>query len=58
LLARLAHAENLNWFEAEVLSTNDKMLKLIRKLAGGQARGKWSGDVYHVEIPVRVLISN
>lgn len=56
LLAQLAQAENLEWFEAEVLSTNDKMLKLIRKLARGQARGKWSGDVYHVEIPVRILI--
>jgi len=55
LLARLAQAENLEWFEAEVLSTNDKMLKLFRKLARGQARGHWTGDVYHLEIPVRSL---
>ncbi len=55
LLARLAQVENLQWFEAEVLSTNDKMLQLLRKLSGGQARGHWTGDVYHVEIPVQVL---
>lgn len=58
LLARLAQAENLEWFEAEVLSTNDKMLKLFRKLARGQARGHWTGDVYHLEIPVRSLITD
>jgi ribosomal protein S18 acetylase RimI-like enzyme len=55
LLARLAQTEDLEWFEAEVLSTNDKMLKLFRKLARGQARGHWTGDVYHLEIPVRSL---
>lgn len=55
LLARLALAEQLEWFEAEVLSTNQKMLSLVRKLARGQAKGYWTGDVYHVEIPVQVL---
>lgn len=55
LLARLALVEQLQWFEAEVLSTNHKMLNLFRKLSLGQARGQWTGDVYHVEIPVRSL---
>jgi acetyltransferase len=55
LLARLAQAENLKWFEAEVLSSNDKMLQLLRKLAPGQARGHWTGEIYHMEVPVRIL---
>lgn len=55
LLARLALADQLDWFEAEVLSTNQKMLNLLRKLAPGQAKGHWTGDVYHVEIPVAIL---
>lgn len=55
ILARLALAENLVRFEAEVLSSNHKMLSLLRKLAPGQAQGQWTGEVYHVEIPVRTL---
>jgi RimJ/RimL family protein N-acetyltransferase len=58
LLARLAQAEDLEWFEAEVLSTNDKMLKLFRKLTRRQAHGCWTGDVYHLEIPIRSLITD
>jgi acetyltransferase len=55
LLAQLAQRERLEWFEAEVLSSNQKMLNLLRKLARDQATGHWTGDVYHVEIPVRTL---
>lgn len=55
LLAQLAWADQLEWFEAEVLSTNQKMLNLVRKLTRGQAQGSWTGDVYHVEIPVQTL---
>ncbi|MGC3961106.1 MAG: GNAT family N-acetyltransferase [Verrucomicrobiota bacterium] len=55
LLAQLALADQLEWFEAEVLSTNQKMLKLLRKLAGDEARGHWTGDVYHVELPIHIL---
>jgi acetyltransferase len=55
LLARLALAEQIECFEAEVLSSNYKMLSLVRKLTGSQAQGHWTGEVYHVEIPVRVL---
>jgi acetyltransferase len=55
LLARLALAEQIERFEAEVLSSNDKMLGLVRKLSGGRAQGHWTGDVYHMEIPVRLL---
>lgn len=57
LLARLALAEKLEWFEAEVLSSNHKMLSLLRKLASGQAQGHWTGEVYHVEILVRTLVT-
>jgi GNAT superfamily N-acetyltransferase len=55
LLAQLAQHEQLEWFEAEVLSSNQKMLNLFRKLARAHATGHWTGDVYHVEIPVRIL---
>lgn len=55
ILARLALAEKLEWFEAEVLSSNHKMLSLLHKLTSGQAQGHWTGEVYHVEIPVRTL---
>lgn len=55
LLARLAGAEGIIQFEAEVLSSNNKMHNLLRKLARGQARVQWTGDVYHWEIPVQVL---
>jgi len=55
LLARLAQADGLHWFEAEVLSTNHKMLHLFRKLSRGQAVGQWTGDVYQLRLPVAVL---
>lgn len=55
LVARLALAEGIGWFEAEVLSSNHKMLKLIRKISQGRAQGNWTGDVYHVQIPVALL---
>jgi len=55
LLAQLAQAEDLEWFEAEVLSTNRKMLSLFRKLSRGQAAGQWTGDVYHLRLPITVL---
>jgi RimJ/RimL family protein N-acetyltransferase len=55
LLARLALSEGVTRFVAEVLSSNDKMLNLIRKLACGAAQGQWTGDVYHVEMPVHIL---
>ncbi len=55
LLAQLALRERLEWFEAEILSSNLKMLNLLRKLARDHATGHWTGDVYHVEIPVQIL---
>jgi acetyltransferase len=56
LLAQLARTEALLWFEAEVLSSNHKMLALFQKLTLGQAKGEWTGDVYHLAIPVQALI--
>lgn len=56
LLAKLADAEQLQIFTAEVLSSNHKMLTLLRKLSAGQAKGMWTGEVYHVEIPVKLLL--
>lgn len=55
LLARLALSEGVSRFAAEVLSSNDKMLNLMRKLACGYEQGQWTGDVYHVEMPVHIL---
>lgn len=57
LLARLAGNDGLEIFEAEVLSTNDKMLRLFRKLAQRHTRGHWTGDVYHLEIPIQILVA-
>jgi acetyltransferase len=55
LLARLALEDRVARFEAEILSSNLKMLNLVRKLTRGQASGHWTGDVYHVEMPVSAL---
>jgi len=56
LLAKLAARDRLHTFEAEVLSSNLKMLTLLRKLAGGQSKSTWTGDVYHVEFPIQLLL--
>jgi len=54
LLADLASAEGIRWFEAEVLASNHKMLKLFKKVAP-RSSGHWTGDVYHIVIDLQTL---
>ena len=54
LLARLAHSDGIRWFEAEVLASNHKMLKLFKKVSPRSA-GQWTGDVHHVVIDLQTL---
>lgn len=56
LLARLAVQDDVKFFTAEVLSSNDKMLRLLRKISAGGGQGAWSGEVYHAEIPIAQLL--
>ncbi len=50
LLARLARSEGIRRFEADVLASNEKMLKLFDKAALGRTERRRLGDVYHVVI--------
>jgi len=54
LLARLAQAESIRWFEAEVLASNQKMLKVFKRVAP-RSSGHWTGDVYHIVIDLQSL---
>jgi acetyltransferase len=55
LLARLGRADDIRRFEAEVMTSNDKMLKLFHKLAPDRSARHWGGDVYHIVIDVEEL---
>jgi acetyltransferase len=57
LLARLAQAEGVRWFEAEVLASNHKMLNLFKKVAP-RSSGHWTGDVHHVVIDLQTLAND
>jgi acetyltransferase len=52
LLAKLARAEGIRFFEADVMTSNMGMMKLLDRV--GPARSKWhrGGDVYHVVFEV------
>lgn len=52
LLARLAVADGIRWFEADVMNSNRKMLNLFTKLAPNHTRTRRMGDVTHVEFEV------
>ena len=56
LLARLARAEGIQWFEAEVMASNHKMLKLFKKVAP-RSSGHWTGDVNHIVIDLQTVTS-
>jgi acetyltransferase len=49
LLARLAVADGIRWFEADVMNSNRKMLNLFTKLAPDHTRTRQMGDVTHLE---------
>lgn len=52
LLSRLAIADGIRWFEADVMNSNRKMLNLFTKLAPVQTRTRRMGDVTHLEFEV------
>jgi hypothetical protein len=45
LLARLALADGIRWFEANVMNSDRKMLNLFKKLTPGLNRERRLGDV-------------
>ena len=53
LLARLAKDDGIRRFEADVLASNEKMLKLFYKAALGRTVRQRLGDVYHVIIDLK-----
>jgi acetyltransferase len=58
LLAQLARAEGLRWFEAEVMASNDRMLHVFRKVAAGGFTTHWTGDNYHLVLDVQAIARN
>ena len=48
LLARLALADGISWFEAYVMNSNQKMLNLFTKLAPTLIRTRQPGDITHL----------
>lgn len=48
LLARLARADGIYWFEADVMNSNRKMLNLFKKLAPDLSRTRRMGDITHL----------
>jgi acetyltransferase len=55
LLARLAIAEGIRWFEADVMTSNQKMLNLFKKLAPDHTRTRQIGDVDHLMFEVSTV---
>jgi acetyltransferase len=52
LLARLAVADGIRWFEADVMNSNRKMLNLFTKLAPNHTRTRRMGDVTHLSYEI------
>ncbi|MBI3848931.1 MAG: GNAT family N-acetyltransferase [Verrucomicrobia bacterium] len=55
LLARLAVADGIRWFEADVMTSNQKMLNLFMKLAPEHSRTRQIGDVDHLVFEVSTV---
>ncbi|MBE0542145.1 MAG: N-acetyltransferase [Verrucomicrobia bacterium] len=55
LLARLARADGVRWFEAEVMASNDRMLHVFRKVAPAGVKVHWTGDNYHLVLDVQAI---
>jgi GNAT superfamily N-acetyltransferase len=55
LLARLASAEGIRWFEADVMTSNNKMLSLFKKVVPELTRTRRVGDVQHLALDVAML---
>ena len=55
LLAKLAEPEGIRWFEADVMSSNQKMLNLFRKVVPSLTKTRRMGDVQHVTFAVSII---
>jgi len=55
LLARLAVAEGIHWFEAYVMNSNRKMLNLFTKLAPNPIRRREPGDITHLRMEASAI---
>lgn len=58
LLARLAMADGIRWFEADVMNSNRKMLNLFVKLAPNLTRTRRMGDVVHLRFEATQLANS
>ena len=55
LLTRLAVADGIRRFEADVMTSNQKMLNLFRKLVPDHTRTRQMGDVLHIAFEVSTV---
>lgn len=55
LLARLARAEGIRQFEADVMNSNQKMLNLFRKATSSRAGWQRTDDIHHVVLDLETL---
>jgi GNAT superfamily N-acetyltransferase len=55
LLAKLARAEGIRWFEAEVMASNHKMLSLFKKVTPDRVVRHWTGDLCHIVIDLQMI---
>lgn len=55
LLARLAIADGIRWFEAYVMNSNQKMLNLFTKLAPNHVRTGQPGDITHLRFETSAI---
>jgi RimJ/RimL family protein N-acetyltransferase len=55
LLARLAVADGIRWFEAYVMNSNRKMLNLFTKLAPDHVRTRQPDDITHLRLEAAVM---
>ncbi len=56
LLARVATADGIRWFEAYVMNSNQKMLGLFAKLAPNLVRARYPGDIAHLTMETAALV--
>lgn len=55
LLAKLAATDGIRWFEADVMTSNQKMLNLFRKVVPALRRTRRVGDVQHLAFEVSTV---
>jgi len=55
LLARLARAEGIRQFEADVMNSNQKMLNLFRQATNSRVGWRRTDDIHHVVLDLETL---